>query len=123
MPPPAPNNIRITTYAENPINIEAIAVAMTLWGLSGKSFVYRCSLITLLTSIVSAVVIPINIAFNKNALAIVVPLNGIIGLNFINKLREKIFLYEVYTDDIALRLCLLMTSNIIGNQFFHQFAP
>jgi hypothetical protein len=51
--------------------------------------VYLFSSIIFLISIVSAVVIPTKIAFNRKALAIVVPRKFIKGLNPINKFIEK----------------------------------
>ena len=89
IPPPVPNKILKKIYAVSPIKVEANAVAKTLCGTSGKSFVYRLSLTVLRTSIVNAVVMPIRIAFNRKARAIVVPRKFIKGLNPINKSIEK----------------------------------
>ena len=70
-------------YARKPMIMDARTVAASLWGRSGSSFVYGFVLKIRRASIVNAVVIPIKIAFTRNARPIVVGRKLITGLNFI----------------------------------------
>jgi len=68
---------------------EAMAVAMSLWGRSGRSLVNGFVSKMRRTSIVRAVVTPINRAFKKNALNMVIARKLNTGLKAIYMCGEK----------------------------------